>query len=213
MTPGLLLYFHSTLSPVLFCLSSQRPSENSNKKPQLRVGREWTAQRQTNLSLLCICWPQRSLFFFSLTLYTDSLPLSLPPPPLSNNHSCFSYTSQWLQMFSHLPWRDCEKDSSTCVKRCKKKKKSMIPCERFQLWPSVSSQPDSKTCCRALLKGQFHRTIAHITPNPSDTRGNPWVTMTANERLWIMNASAEVEPCTKQRKNTALTCILFDFQK
>lgn len=92
-----------------FCLSSQQPSENSNKRPQLRVGWEWTAQRQTNLSLLWICWPQHSLFFFSLTLYTDSLSLSLPLFFLSKKHACFSYTSHWLQIRFHLRWWDCEK--------------------------------------------------------------------------------------------------------
>lgn len=83
MTPGLPQHFPSTLhSP--FCLSSQKPSENGNKRPQPSVGREWTALRQANLSLLRIFWPQHSLLFFSLTLCTNSLFLLL-----SNKHSCF----------------------------------------------------------------------------------------------------------------------------
>lgn len=187
------LYFHSTLY-CPFCLSSQRPSENSNKRPQLRVGWEWTAQRQTNLSLLCICWPQHSCCFPSRSHFTQTPLVSFF---LSNKHFCFSYTSLWLQIVFHLPWWDCAKDSSTCVKRCKENNSlwAFSALTFCQFW---ARQPGSKTCCRALLKGQFHRTIAHITPNPSDTQGDPWVTMTKSDRLWIMKANADAKSANWQ---------------
>lgn len=63
---------NSTVLPVSLHRSHQRTVI------KLRVGREWTALRQTNLSLLSICWPRHPLFFFLLTLYTDS------PPPVTN---------------------------------------------------------------------------------------------------------------------------------
>lgn len=67
LTPDLLLYFHRTPYCPFSLLFPQKPSENCNKT-QLRVGREWNAQRQTNLSLLSICWPRWSVFLPACTL-------------------------------------------------------------------------------------------------------------------------------------------------
>lgn len=160
MTPGPPTIFpqHTLFSPSFLSLSSQKPSENGNKKPQLRVGWEWTALRQTNLSLLCICRPQHSLF-------SHRLPLSLP-----DNQSCCSYTSQ---IFS--PSLSVGRRGGHVLKDAKKKKKKEEERRRNKhgsLWVFAAltfrqlpaRQPGGETCCRALLWGQFHRTIAHITP-------------------------------------------------
>lgn len=165
MTPGLPLRFHNTLQCPL-CLSSQKPSENSNKRPELRVGCEWTAQRKTNLSLLCICWLQHSLFFFSLTLYTPPLLyISLFPPSLTNTLVFLALLIDFT-FYSISPGGIVRRTTPHVYA------KTVIHCERSSSdLQSALSQTTRQQCCRALLKGHVLRTIAHTTPNPPDTQG------------------------------------------
>lgn len=207
MTPGLPLYFHNTLSTVLSVSLHRSHQKNSNKRPGLRVGWEWTAQRQTNLSLL---W---YLLASTLTVFLHAHTLHTLPPsllsPLSKKHSCFLTPLIDFRFSSISPGGIVRRIAPHVLKKEKKEKKRKDSLWAFsaltfsQLW---ARQPGSETRCRAPLKGQFHRTIAHITPNPSDTQGNAWVAMTRSGRLWIMKANAEAKPSTRLRN---IRCIWF----
>lgn len=149
-------------TPTVFSVSLHRNNQkNSNKT--LRVGWEWTAQRQTNLSLLCICWPRHLLFFFSLTLYTDPhLSFSFFSSLTNTFFLHLSVTLNFLPSHSLGLWKGT---APHVLKDARKKKKhdslrALSALTFRQLW---ARQPRGKTSCKALLKGQFHRTIAHMT--------------------------------------------------
>lgn len=153
-------------TPTVFSVSLHRNNQkNSNKT--LRVGWEWTAQRQTNLSLLCICWPRHLLFFFSLTLYTDPhLSFSFFSSLTNTFFLHLSVTLNFLPSHSLGLW----KGTAPHVLKDARKKKNMIPCERFPLWPSVSSEPDNhaaRQAARLFSRDSFTEQLHTWPPNHS----------------------------------------------
>lgn len=193
MTPG--LHYISTAHSTVLSVSLHRGHQKTVIKDHNWEWAESGLLRGKLIYLYSVSAGLNTLVVFLLAQHFTQTPLL--SFFLSNKHFCFSYTSLWLQIVFHLPWWDCAKDSSTCVKRCKENNSlwAFSALTFCQFW---ARQPGSKTCCRALLKGQFHRTIAHITPNPSDTQGDPWVTMTKSDRLWIMKANADAKSANWQ---------------
>lgn len=126
-------------------------------------------------------WPESGLHWGKLIyLYSVSAGLNTPcfsshshftqsPLSLLSKHSCFFCTSQWLQIFFHLPWWDCEKDSSTYIKDAKKKSYSV--CESFR--HSVSYEPDTQTASKTHSRSSEGTVSAHITVYPCNAPNIP----------------------------------------
>ena len=172
------------------------------------MGWEWTAQRQTNLSLLCICWPWHLLFFFPLTLYTDPhLSFSLSFFFLSHKHffltplSGFKFSPISLVGIVRRTAPHVLKDT---MEKKRTKKKNVNPCERFPLWPSVSSEPDNHAARRAaglFSRDSFTEQLHTWPPNPSWKLGK---SLSDNDIEW----GAVNNEYRMQAFHASLTCIL-----
>lgn len=185
MTPGLPLHFHSKLSS----LSCASPHRKPYKKTVIKDhNREWAESGPLWGKLIYLYSVSAGLnthcFSFSLTLHT------IPPfrRHLSRSHPnewWFFSTSMWHHICHRLPPRKSGKDSSARTKICRNN--HFV----FQLWPSVSSEPNSQTCRAAFSQGTVHRTIAHVTPDPSASDSPKTTAM--SETPWIM----KVVPVTR----------------
>ncbi len=156
MTPGLPRYFHSTLCCPL-CLSSQRPSENSNKRHKW----EWAESGMLRGKLIYLSSVSAGLdaHCFSSRSHFKHTPPSLPPPfflsfPFFPPHLSLQQTLLFFLAprsdFKFSPislggivrrtaphvLRDAKKHNNN--RRRRRRKKNKIAWERFQLWPSGS---------------------------------------------------------------------------